>query len=214
MVTRGSVLPITENDKVPAILASLALFDRLAPQYAGGDGAYVKLRSGASAEAFRQRAQALTRQFPDTGGRVDVADERAQAAAVQHAIRPQAVALALFALVLGVTALLIVGQAAARLLATASPDIPALAALGMTRGQLMAAGLIEVGAAGARVANLLKEAGLAASTSEANRKIEEGAVKIDGARVTDRGLVLGAGAEHVLQVGSRRFARLRLTAKG
>ena len=74
--------------------------------------------------------------------------------------------------------------------------------------------LIEVGAAGARVANLLKEAGLAASTSEANRKIEEGAVKIDGARVTDRGLVLGAGAEHVLQVGSRRFARLRLTAKG
>ena len=41
---------------------------------------------------------------------------------------------------------------------------------------------------GRRVANLLKEAGLAASTSEANRKIEEGAVKIDGARVTDRGL--------------------------
>jgi tyrosyl-tRNA synthetase len=74
--------------------------------------------------------------------------------------------------------------------------------------------LIEVGAAGARVANLLKEVGLAASTSEANRKIEEGAVKIDGARVMDRGLVLGAGAEHVLQVGSRRFARLRLTPKG
>ena len=150
MVTRGSVLPITENDKVPAIMASPALFDRLAPQYAGGDGAYVKLRPGASAEAFRQRAQALTGQFPDTGGRVDVADEGAQAAAVQHAIRPQAVALALFALVLGVTALLIVGQAATRLLATASPDTPALAALGMTRRQLTAAGLIEVGAAASR----------------------------------------------------------------
>ena len=53
MVTRGSVLPITENDKVPAILASLALFDRLAPQYVGTNGVFVKLRPGASAEAFR-----------------------------------------------------------------------------------------------------------------------------------------------------------------
>jgi tyrosyl-tRNA synthetase len=73
--------------------------------------------------------------------------------------------------------------------------------------------LIAVEPAGLRVANLLKEAGLAASTSEANRKIEEGAVKVDGARVTDRALTFTAGAEHVFQVGSRRFARLKLTAK-
>jgi tyrosyl-tRNA synthetase len=74
--------------------------------------------------------------------------------------------------------------------------------------------VIPVDAAGLRVANLLKEAGLAASTSEANRKIEEGAVRIDGERVTDRGLTLQAGAEHVFQVGSKRFARLRLELKG
>ena len=73
--------------------------------------------------------------------------------------------------------------------------------------------VIQVDGAGLRVANLLKEAGLTASTSEANRKIEEGAVKIDGERVTDRTLTLGAGAEHVLQVGSRRFARLKLEPK-
>ena len=73
--------------------------------------------------------------------------------------------------------------------------------------------VIHVDGAGLRVANLLKEAGLAASTSEANRKIEEGAVKMDGARVTDRTLTLGAGAEHVFQVGSRRFARLKLESK-
>jgi len=73
--------------------------------------------------------------------------------------------------------------------------------------------VIHVDGAGLRVANLLKEAGLAASTSEANRKIEEGAVKMDGARVTDRALTLGAGAEHVFQVGSRRFARLKLELK-
>ncbi len=68
--------------------------------------------------------------------------------------------------------------------------------------------LVEPG--GVRLANLLKEAGLVASTSEAYRKIEEGAVRIDGTRVTERGLTLGAGADHVFQVGSRRFARLKL----
>jgi tyrosyl-tRNA synthetase len=73
--------------------------------------------------------------------------------------------------------------------------------------------VIHVDRAGLRVANLLKEAGLTASTSEANRKIEEGAVKIDGERVTDRTLTLGAGEEHVVQVGSRRFARLKLELK-
>jgi tyrosyl-tRNA synthetase len=70
--------------------------------------------------------------------------------------------------------------------------------------------VVPVDGAGLRLANLLKEAGLAGSTSEANRKIEEGAVRIDGARVSDRGLTLKAGAEHVLQVGAKRFARVRL----
>jgi tyrosyl-tRNA synthetase len=70
-----------------------------------------------------------------------------------------------------------------------------------------------VDAGGVRLANLLKEAGLVASTSEAYRKIEEGAVRIDGVRVTDRGLTVAAGADHVFQVGSRRFARLQLEAK-
>ena len=59
----------------------------------------------------------------------------------------------------------------------------------------------------------LKEAGLTASTSEANRKIDEGAVRIDGERVTDRGLVLLPGADHVLQLGAKRFARVKLEAK-
>jgi len=73
--------------------------------------------------------------------------------------------------------------------------------------------VLEVGGAGIRLANLLKEAGLTPSTSEANRKIEEGAVRIDGTKVTDRGLSLTAGEEHVFQVGSRRFSRVRLKSK-
>jgi tyrosyl-tRNA synthetase len=72
--------------------------------------------------------------------------------------------------------------------------------------------VITVAAAGLRIANLLKAAGLAASTSEANRKIEEGAVKLDGVRVSDRDLTLQAGADHVLQVGTRRYARVQLIA--
>ncbi len=72
---------------------------------------------------------------------------------------------------------------------------------------------LAVDAAGIRLPALLKAAGLAASTSEAGRKLEEGAVRIDGERVSDRTLVLHAGADHVLQVGSRRFARVRLELK-
>jgi tyrosyl-tRNA synthetase len=73
--------------------------------------------------------------------------------------------------------------------------------------------VIRVEAAGLRVGNLLKEAGLAASTSEANRKIDEGAVRIDGTKVTDRALTLNPGVEHVFQVGSKRFAKLKLELK-
>ena len=60
------------------------------------------------------------------------------------------------------------------------------------------------------IANLLKEAGLCASTSEAMRMIKQGAVKIDGDRIEDRAMELVVGSEHIYQVGKRRFARVRL----
>jgi tyrosyl-tRNA synthetase len=72
---------------------------------------------------------------------------------------------------------------------------------------------VVVGAEGIRIANLLKEGGLAASTSEANRKIDEGAVKVDGLKISDRALIFAAGADHVFQIGSRRVARLKLAAR-
>lgn len=58
------------------------------------------------------------------------------------------------------------------------------------------------------VAHLLKEAGLVSSTSEAFRMIKQGAVRIDGERVEDRGLEIAAGTCHVYQVGKRKFARV------
>ncbi len=58
------------------------------------------------------------------------------------------------------------------------------------------------------IANLLKEAGLVSSTSEAMRMIIQGAVRIDGERISEAGLKLQAGSEHFFQVGKRRFAKV------
>jgi tyrosyl-tRNA synthetase len=55
---------------------------------------------------------------------------------------------------------------------------------------------------------LLKEAGLVSSTSEAMRMIQQGAVKIDGEKVEDQKLLIKAGTQHVYQVGKRKFARV------
>ncbi len=95
--------------------------------------------------ALTAEAQALAKRYKSsTGGQVFVSDQTVQAATVERAIRPQAVALALFALALALTALLVVGQVAVRLLIGAAGDNASLAALGMTRRQLLAAGLAEV----------------------------------------------------------------------
>ncbi len=58
------------------------------------------------------------------------------------------------------------------------------------------------------IANLLKEAGLVASTSEAMRMIKQGAAKIDGEKITDNKQVLTTGTEAVFQVGKRKFAKV------
>jgi tyrosyl-tRNA synthetase len=60
------------------------------------------------------------------------------------------------------------------------------------------------------IAQLLKQAGLAPSATEANRLIEGRGVRIDSAVVSDKGLKLSAGS-YVLQVGKRRFARVLLS---
>jgi tyrosyl-tRNA synthetase len=58
------------------------------------------------------------------------------------------------------------------------------------------------------VAHLLKAAGLVASTSEAFRLIQQGGVRVDGEQVEDKALTIAVGAEHVYQVGKRKFARV------
>jgi tyrosyl-tRNA synthetase len=60
------------------------------------------------------------------------------------------------------------------------------------------------------IASLLKSASLTGSTSDAFRMIKQGAVRIDGERVEDKGLAIKSGSTHVFQVGKRRFARVTI----
>ena len=61
------------------------------------------------------------------------------------------------------------------------------------------------------IANVLKNAGLTSSTSEAMRMIRQGAVKIDGEKVADPKLEITTGGTHIYQVGKRRFARITIS---
>ncbi len=60
------------------------------------------------------------------------------------------------------------------------------------------------------IAPLLKQAGLVASTSEALRMIDQGGVKLDGEKVTDKSLTLAKGATFAAQVGKRKFAKVKI----
>lgn len=63
---------------------------------------------------------------------------------------------------------------------------------------------------GMPIANVIKQAGLTTSTSDALRMIDQGAVKVDGERINERNVVLEAGKTIILQVGKRRFAKIIL----
>ncbi|MCG8433309.1 MAG: tyrosine--tRNA ligase [Gammaproteobacteria bacterium] len=60
------------------------------------------------------------------------------------------------------------------------------------------------------IANVLKEAQLVSSTSEGMRMIKQGAVKIDGEKISDEKLNINAGTEGVFQVGKRKFAKISM----
>jgi tyrosyl-tRNA synthetase len=61
---------------------------------------------------------------------------------------------------------------------------------------------------GLTILQVLKQAGLTASASEATRMIEQGGVRVDGEKVSDKSLTLARGGRFVVQVGKRKFARV------
>ena len=68
---------------------------------------------------------------------------------------------------------------------------------------------LSVGVDGMPITNVLKEAGLTSSTSDAMRMIQQGAVKIDGQKVDDKSLLIQVGVDSIFQVGKRKFARIK-----
>jgi len=64
---------------------------------------------------------------------------------------------------------------------------------------------------GYAIANLLKDAGLCSSTSDAMRMIQQGAAKIDGEKIADKSVKISAGTEAVFQVGKRKFAKITVS---
>ncbi len=81
------------------------------------------------------------------------------------------------------------------------------------RGQLpddMPEVTVAVGTEGLPLANVLKVAGLTSSTSESRRMVEQGAVRIDGAKIDDARQRIKVGRPLVIQVGKRRIARILL----
>ncbi len=70
---------------------------------------------------------------------------------------------------------------------------------------------VDIGSQSIGIASLLKMAGLVESTSEAIRAIEQGGVKLDSEKVTDKNLQLNKGATVVAQVGKRKFAKITIS---
>jgi len=69
---------------------------------------------------------------------------------------------------------------------------------------------LQTGGKNLAICNVLQQAGLTATTSEARRMIEQGAVKIDGEKIEDLKLEIKAGSTHVFQVGKRRFGKIQI----
>jgi tyrosyl-tRNA synthetase len=70
--------------------------------------------------------------------------------------------------------------------------------------------ILQAGGAPLVITQVLKQAGLTPSTTEAARMIDQGGVRLDGERVSDKGLKLAPGTTAVVQVGKRKFARVTL----
>ena len=148
-VTRDNPVPINESAQLPVVYATRAFYDKLGPNYRGFDGVYVRLGPGVSAFQFGRQAEALAKKFRATGGDVYVANLSDQAAQIDHAIRPEAIALAVFAFLVALTALVLIAQAVLRQLRSSRDDATTLRALGLNHRQLWCVSVMQVAAVAA-----------------------------------------------------------------
>ena len=69
---------------------------------------------------------------------------------------------------------------------------------------------VSLGSGPVGILKALRDAALVSSGSEAQRNIEQSGVRVDGEKISDKGLTLGPGI-YILQVGKRKFARVKVS---
>ena len=156
VVFDDEIVPTGTNTAAPTALVSWPFAaPTVASSLAGGYEAAVRLAPGASQTAFTAAAAQLAGHYPDTAGQIITINQADQINATERAIRPQAVALAVFAGLAGLIALAVIGQLLSRQLTLDAAEFPVLRALGVQRAALVALSLARLGlvtAAGAIVA--------------------------------------------------------------
>jgi ABC-type antimicrobial peptide transport system permease subunit len=154
VVFRVSAVGVFDTQIVPAIAMNTEPIALLSPRFTGlstalsssyGTEAAVRVRPGASMAAFLAAADSLRRHYLGPGGGTDVINLSDEVAATQQAIRPDAIALAVFAALAGLFALAVIGQLLGRQLILDATEFPILRALGMTRARLVGLSLARVG---------------------------------------------------------------------
>jgi FtsX-like permease family/MacB-like periplasmic core domain len=140
------IVPASHELAEPRVLLSPAFArTRQAQSFnPAGGGAYVVLRPGASTAAFTRQVTALAARY--RVGSVQVVHLATEYGATQRAIRPEAVALAIFAALAGLIALAIIAQLLSRQLVLDSAEFPVLRALGLDRPRLATLSLARVAA--------------------------------------------------------------------
>ena len=137
------VIPTTVNDEAPLFYVTPSLFAKY-PWSLINYGSILRLEPGADIERFRAEAIAVAGRYKVPPAAAYFTTERDRTAAVERAVRPQALALALLAAVVLLALLLVAGQALSRQVFIDATDSPGLGAMGMTRGQRFALALARV----------------------------------------------------------------------
>jgi ABC-type antimicrobial peptide transport system permease subunit len=133
--TAGPTALVSWPFAAPAVVANLN----------DGYEAAVRLQPGTSLAAFTSAAGKLAKKYPDTSGNVITINLADQVNATQRAIRPEAIALAVFAGLAGLIALAVLGQLLSRQLALDAAEFPILRALGVRRPALVTLSLARLG---------------------------------------------------------------------
>ena len=139
----SEVFPISPLDSTPQLFLGPALWRKYGSEKMEDfDGIALRLKPGTDAAAFQRKVVAVAQAHPASGGQPYMSVTAERTTRVLRAIRPQSLALAMFAGLAFLATLVILGQALARQLALDAIDDPVLRAAGMTGWQLFGVALI------------------------------------------------------------------------